>query len=200
MNVHSFSRKNMSKRTQILIAAEAILAEHGFHAFSMQNLADTAGVAAGTIYRYFDSKEDLMHELQKFIREEAAKKIFSRWQEDDTAVNKYRLVWQNTFECVLDNPKRLTVIEMLHCTATIDKTEITLFEDVAFKRLIDFYQQGIDDKTLLDWQLFALIAISLDTSIALAKQVIRGRVQPVQTQLNQVRDASWAIIQNQHVK
>jgi len=36
MNVHSFSRKNMSKRTQILIAAEAILAEHGFHAFSMQ--------------------------------------------------------------------------------------------------------------------------------------------------------------------
>jgi len=89
---------------------------------------------------------------------------------------------------------------MLHCRATIDRTEIALFEDVAFKRLIDFYQQGIDNKTLLNWQLFALIAISLDTSIALAKQVIRGRVQPVETQLNQVRDASWAIIQNQYVK
>jgi len=190
----------MSKRIQILSAAETILAEHGFHAFSMQNLADTAGVAAGTIYRYFDSKEGLMYELQKFIREEAAKKIFNHWQADDTPINQYRLIWQNTFECVLANPKRLTVIEMLHCTTTIDQTEIALFEDVAFKRLIDFYQQGIDNNTLLNWQLFALIAISLDTSIALAKQVIRGRVQPTQTQLNQVRDASWAIIQNQHVK
>ena len=141
-----------------------------------------------------------MRELQKFIREEAAKLIFAGWQDSDTPEQKYYLVWQNTFDCVIANPKRLTVIEMLHCTPTIDKTEITLFEDVAFKRLIDFYQQGIDNKVFLDWQLFALIAVSLDTSISLAKQVIRGRVKPEQQQLNQVRDASWATIQNPHFK
>ena len=190
----------MSKRTQILIAAEAILAEHGFHGFSMQNLADTAGVAAGTIYRYFAGKEELMHELQKFIREEAAKHIFTGWKDSDTTEKKYYLVWQNTFDCVIANPKRLTVIEMLRCTPTIDKTEITLFEDIAFNRIINFYQQGIDDKVFLDWQLFALIAVSLDTSISLAKQVIRGRVKPEQQQLNQVRNASWATIQNPHFK
>lgn len=200
MNVHSFSSNNMTKRTQILTSAEAILAEHGFHGFSMQNLADTAGVAAGTIYRYFASKEELMHELQKFIRVEAAKDIFTNWQDSDTPEQKYHLIWQNTFDCVLANPKRLTVIEMLHCTPSIDKTEITLFEDVAFKPLLDFYQQGIDNKVFLDWQLFALIAVSLDTSISLAKQVIRGRVKPEQQQLNQVRDASWATIQNPHFK
>ena len=67
----------MTKRTQILTAAEIILAEHGFYAFSMQTLADKAGVAAGTIYRYFENKEALMNELQKFIKEEAANNVFN---------------------------------------------------------------------------------------------------------------------------
>lgn len=200
MNVHSFQSKNMTKRTQILTAAETILTEYGFHGFSMQNLANTAGVAAGTIYRYFSSKEELMHELQKFIREDIAKIIFMNWKHDNTAEEKYFLVWKNTFDCVISNPKRLTVIEMLHCNSTADKAEITLFEDIAFKRLIDFYQAGVNSKAFLDWQLFALIAISLDTSISLAKQVIRGRVKPDPQQLDQVRDASWATIQNPHFK
>ena len=81
MNVHSFLNKLMTKRTQILTAAEIILAEHGFYAFSMQTLADNAGVAAGTIYRYFENKEALMNELQKFIREEAANNVFTGWQD-----------------------------------------------------------------------------------------------------------------------
>ncbi|MDA7745793.1 TetR/AcrR family transcriptional regulator [Psychromonas sp.] len=188
----------MTKRTQILIAAEYIIGKQGLHVFSMQNLADTAGVAAGTIYRYFANKEALMNELQKFIREEAAKNLFLGWQDSFTAQQKYNLLWKNTFDCVLANPKRLTVIEMLHCEANINQTEITLFENNAFKPLIDFYQNGIETQRFLKWQLFALVAISLDSAISLAKQIIRGRLITDQTQLDQVRDASWAIIQNPH--
>lgn len=189
----------MSKRTQILIAAESILAQHGFYAFSMQNLADTAGVAAGTIYRYFANKEALMKELQKFIQEEAAKTVFCGWQDSFTAQQKYNLIWKNAFNAVLVNPKRLTVIEMLSCIPNTNQMEITLQEEVPFKRLLDFYQQGIEAKELVDWQLAALIAVSFDTAITLAKKVIRGRLIPDQKQLDQVRDASWAIIQNPHL-
>ncbi|TEW54218.1 TetR/AcrR family transcriptional regulator [Psychromonas sp. RZ22] len=192
----------MSKRNQILTAAETILAEHGFYGFSMQNLADAADVATGTIYRYFENKEALMNELQKFIQEDAAHNVFAGWQDSLSCKQKYDLMWQNTFNAVLKNPKRLTVIEMLHCVPNLntEKSEITLFEDGPFKGLIEFYQQGIDNKQFLDWQLCALIAVSFDTSITLAKKVIRGRLIPEQQQLDQVRDASWAIIQNPHFK
>ena len=189
----------MTKRTQILSAAETILAEHGFYAFSMQSLADTAGVAAGTIYRYFENKEALMNELQKFIKEEAANNVFEGWQESVTSKQKYDVIWKNTFNAVISNPKRLAVIEMLHCVPNDDNPEVALFEDIPFKRLIDFYQQGIDTEEFLNWQLSALIAVSFDTAITLAKKVIRGRVIPDQQQCDQVRDASWAIIQNIHL-
>lgn len=188
----------MTKRTQILTAAENILAEHGFYAFSMQTLADKAGVAAGTIYRYFENKEALMNELQKFIKEEAANNVFKGWQDSFSPKQKYDLIWENAFNAVVANPKRLAVIEMLHCVPSDDDIEIALFEDASFKRMIDLYQQGIDTKEFLDWQLSALIAVSFDTAITLAKKVIRGRVTPDQQQLDQVRDASWKIIQNVH--
>lgn len=200
MNVHSFLRKNMSKRTKILTAAEAILAEHGFYGFSMHNLAETAGVAAGTIYRYFDNKEVLMDALQEFIREEAAKDMFAGWTEALLPKQKYDLIWQNVFNAVIENPKRLTVIEMLHHVPNIKHAEITLFEEVSFKHLIELYQQGIDNKQFLNWEVSALIAVSFDTSITLAKKVICGRLTPTQQQLKQVRDASWATIQNPHFK
>ena len=186
----------MDKRTQILNAAESILAQHGFYAFSMHHLAETAGVAAGTIYRYFENKEALMDALQVFIRKEAANDVFTGWQDSFTAKQKYDLMWNNVFDAVLANPKRLIVIEMLHCVPNINQAQITLLDDIAFKRLIDFYQQGVTTARFLDWQLLALMAVSFDTSINLAKRIIRNELTFDQQQLDQVREASWAIIQN----
>jgi TetR/AcrR family transcriptional repressor of multidrug resistance operon len=188
----------MDKRTQILNAAETILAQHGFYAFSMHHLAETAGVAAGTIYRYFENKEALMDALQEFIRKEAASDVFTGWQETFTAKQKYDLMWMNVFNAVLANPKRLIVIEMLHCVPNINQDQIALFEDTAFKRLVTFYQQGIETKQFLDWQIFALMAVSFDTSINLAKRIMRNELTFDQAQLDQVREASWTIIQNPH--
>lgn len=48
----------MDKRDEIIRAAKELIAEHGFHGAPMARVAEEAGVAAGTIYRYFESKDD----------------------------------------------------------------------------------------------------------------------------------------------
>ena len=50
------------KRDDIIRAAMELIAEHGFHGAPMALVAGRAGVAAGTIYRYFESKDDLIRE------------------------------------------------------------------------------------------------------------------------------------------
>lgn len=51
------------KRSRILEAAERIFARHGFFAARVSEIAKEAGVADGTIYLYFKSKDDLLISL-----------------------------------------------------------------------------------------------------------------------------------------
>jgi TetR/AcrR family fatty acid metabolism transcriptional regulator len=70
MTVHSSperpdrgDRPSGDKRDRILMAAERIFARHGFFAARVSEIAKEAGVADGTIYLYFKSKDDLLISL-----------------------------------------------------------------------------------------------------------------------------------------
>ena len=52
--------RTQRQRDRILAAAQQCFITHGFHAASMANIAATAGMSAGLIYRYFDSKADII--------------------------------------------------------------------------------------------------------------------------------------------
>lgn len=49
-----------AQRKRILDAAQRCFIEYGFHAASMANIADAAGMSAGLIYRYFASKNEII--------------------------------------------------------------------------------------------------------------------------------------------
>ena len=67
MTVHSSperpDRAGGDKRERILAAAERIFARHGFFAARVSEIAKEAGVADGTIYLYFKSKDELLISL-----------------------------------------------------------------------------------------------------------------------------------------
>jgi TetR/AcrR family fatty acid metabolism transcriptional regulator len=60
MTVHSATDRGNDKRERILAAAETVFARHGFFAARVAEIAKEAGVADGTIYLYFKSKDDLL--------------------------------------------------------------------------------------------------------------------------------------------
>ncbi len=65
MTAHSAPERSerSDKRERILAAAERIFARHGFFAARVSEIAKEAGVADGTIYLYFKSKDDLLISL-----------------------------------------------------------------------------------------------------------------------------------------
>ncbi len=48
-----------ARRAAILDASAAVFAEHGYHKTSITELVSAAGVARGTFYLYFESKEEI---------------------------------------------------------------------------------------------------------------------------------------------
>lgn len=63
-------RERQRHRQEILTAALHLFAEKGFPNVSMQEIAAEADFAAGTLYNFFPSKEDLFFELLEATAEE----------------------------------------------------------------------------------------------------------------------------------
>ena len=49
-----------ARREEILCAARRRFSSEGFHATSMQDILSESGLSAGAVYRYFDSKSDIV--------------------------------------------------------------------------------------------------------------------------------------------
>ena len=61
--------EKLDKRKAILNTTLKLISSNGFHAAPMSVIAKEAGVAAGTIYLYFENKEDLIIQLYKYVKE-----------------------------------------------------------------------------------------------------------------------------------
>lgn len=57
------------RSVQILEAAARVFAQKGYHAATTKEIAAEAGVSEGTIYNYFQSKEDLLLSIPRLISE-----------------------------------------------------------------------------------------------------------------------------------
>lgn len=55
------------RRDEIVAAARACVVRHGFHAASMAQIAHEAHMSVGQIYRYFPSKEAIIHAIVERI-------------------------------------------------------------------------------------------------------------------------------------
>ena len=191
----------MDKRINILCAAESLICEFGFYGLSMKKLAEKAGVSAGSLYRYFENKDDIINALHQHIQEEAAKAILENYSEALSLEDQFNLIWMNTFKSVLNAPERLTVMDMINflpLTKVASKktdNEKALFENKLFEPILNLYQQGIDTKQFVDWEIPALVSLSFETSVTLAKKITLKRIKYDETMINNVRRASWMIIQ-----
>jgi len=54
-------------REIILRALSDVIVDHGVHDFSIQTVADRAGVSHRTVYRHFSSREELLHGLYLWL-------------------------------------------------------------------------------------------------------------------------------------
>jgi len=129
------------RRDEIMAAAKEVFARKGFHATTIADIAKQAGLAYGSIYWYFDSKDELFHALMAVeegaLRAHVGAALAARGgpAEDARAEAQFRAAVQATFE-FFETDKATVKLLFRDAYALGDRFE---------KHLGGIYERFIDD-------------------------------------------------------
>lgn len=116
-------RRKDERPRELLRAAMALFVEQGFAATRIDDIAERAGVSKGTVYLYFDHKEDLFKHLiaARFF---CGVPLDGAMQEDRAGVDMLRTVVAGWHEALVEGPLggvvKLVFTEVHHFPALAD--------------------------------------------------------------------------------
>ncbi|MBF7097198.1 TetR family transcriptional regulator [Alkalibacter mobilis] len=109
-----------SKKDLLLNAAISLIQKNGFEKTSVSQIVNEAGVAQGTFYLYFKSKNSLVSAIAKMIFEEQLSNIKDAYSELDKDLNKLlKTMIHTTFDIT---EKYKDMISFLYSGFAYDKT------------------------------------------------------------------------------
>jgi TetR/AcrR family transcriptional regulator, repressor of fatR-cypB operon len=130
MNIHSMGLPESDKSEAILKAALDLFVERGFHGTSVPSVAHKAGVAAGTIYHYFASKEALVNALYKNLKREIISRVMDDFPFQAPTREQFRTVWGRMAEYAVKHPREFAFLELHHHSSYLDAESVALENQV----------------------------------------------------------------------
>jgi len=183
------------KRTAILDAALELFATRGFNATAMPLVAAQAGVAAGTIYLYFDSKETMVNALFQQWKGLFLRALQDVVSPDVTTRVQFARLWQAMASFVEKYPRAFQFLESHFHLPYLDKRSVAL-EEAVFDLARAFAKAGKaagDLKPLADDLLIALV---FGAFINLNRQQDLGRLSTDPAVLVQAEACCWDLIES----
>jgi len=92
------------KKQAILDTALTLFVSQGFYATSTASIAKKAGVATGTLFHHFPSKDELMNHLFLTIKQEFANEIQAQIKDSGDLKNDAEHLWCSAIQWAMDNP------------------------------------------------------------------------------------------------
>jgi len=113
--------KSEDKRNAILDAATRVFAERGLAAAPTSEISKRAGVAEGTLFTYFKSKDDLINSLYREIKVELADAMMSDFPRKKNVRTKLQHFWNRYVKWGIANPEQRKVLAQLNVSEALTK-------------------------------------------------------------------------------
>jgi AcrR family transcriptional regulator len=181
------------KRTAILDATLNLISENGFHGTPMSKVADQAGVGAGTIYRYFDSKEDLINELFLELKGNIAQAMLVGFTPEESTEEIFRKAWLNTFNYCIQYPQEMLFLEQYYNSPYLTpETEAATLEYLA--PFISVFQSAVEKGEIKNVPFEMVTMFVHDVTVATAKRHLSGVLVMDDSNLEIAQQACWDAI------
>ncbi|MDD0824955.1 TetR/AcrR family transcriptional regulator [Mannheimia sp. AT1] len=181
-------KEDMVKR--ILLATEALIVKEGLQNLSMRNIAKEAGIASGTLYLYFKTKDNLLHCLAAQLLNCYNSYIDFDFKPEIELFNQYQELVRKKW---LFLTERLELVKQFQAVIGIDELirETIAAEDSFWNKLVF---EGKKQQLIVDLPNELLYALSIGTLVDM-KYLQRFRQDiNFETYLNEITLRTWKAI------
>ena len=181
--------KVADKEKAIVEAAISVFAERGFWNTPTSMISKTAGVADGTLFTYFATKDDLIHAVYLTIKRELAEMLMAGFETYDSFEGKMRHIWNGYIEWGVTHPERFKVMQQIH-------TNYNVSPDVAAEGLEPFAaiqqiaQTSIASGLIHDYPV-AYLAALMDSQTAMTVQFISANREQMRYYMDMGFEILW---------
>jgi AcrR family transcriptional regulator len=160
------------RKDQIVRATVECITKHGYHNFSMQDVARTAGVSKGIIHYYFLNKDDLMMSVLDRVAGDIERVLLAEMEKAIDPVDKLKIFIKVSFN-IVRNTKEYYQVNMDFWTQINQKREVrqvisrhyAKFRDSCIRVLKEGMDKGVFRK--VDLKQFASYVIAVVDGISL---------------------------------
>jgi AcrR family transcriptional regulator len=147
------------KRDSILDAALELFVERGFHGTSVPLIADRARVGAGTIYRYFESKEALVNALFCQWKSALMEYLLEGFPFDAPPREQLHVYCTRVNQFTFEHPEAMAFLELHHHASYIDEKsqQVETAYLAAAREVVETWRKAQVVKDLDPGMLMALI-------------------------------------------
>lgn len=132
------------KRQKILDATAEMIVECGLQASPMSKISARAGCGAGTIYRYFETKQELVVALFDDRIDRLTHACLDHYNQSNPLRQRFIALWGGYYQYVLENPCDRALMEQLLASPMI----CCHHRDSALAKLHEATYQILDDGKL----------------------------------------------------
>jgi AcrR family transcriptional regulator len=137
-------RRKAERPQEILEAAFAEFSRNGYATTTLDRIAERAGVTKGTIYVYFDSKEQLFISMVRDFTKAAHETVQEMYQtHDGSTADLLRAQFSFIYQHIVEDRRRREVVRMLIAEASrFPELADRYFEEI-LKPCLDMLRQAI---------------------------------------------------------
>ncbi len=181
------------KRTVILNATLRLISKNGFHGTVMSKVAQEAGVSAGIIYHYFDSKDDLMDQLYKHIKRKFGQMINESFAQTQPLKIQIRQILGIMIRYYIQRPLESAFLEQ-YTRSPYYNPEIEMEASQYYLPLIECFQRAQQEMIIKDFPEPVIATLTLDVATSLAQKHTAGFLILTDELIEEIIDACWEAI------
>lgn len=182
----------IDKRDEIIGAALELIAEHGFHGAPMAMVAERAGVAAGTIYRYFENKDVLICETYAHLEQQLMTAIMEEYPEGRPIRECYLHICSRLVHYFLASPMEFRFLEQFHNSPYgVAHRRDKLFGNKEKNIVMTVFEEGQGQQIMKDLPLSILCALTFGPLADACRDHILQFVALDEPLIARIAEACW---------